>query len=53
MTGAINDYGIIELSDKKRIYIAVFVHDTYETFENSESIIADISKAAYDYYNKK
>ncbi|WP_068943957.1 class A beta-lactamase [Chryseobacterium timonianum] len=52
MTGAINDYGIIELSDKKRIYIAVFVHDTYETFENSEAIIADIAKAAYDYYKK-
>ncbi|BAP32532.1 beta-lactamase class A [Chryseobacterium sp. StRB126] len=53
MTGAVNDYGIIELSDKKRIYIAVFVHDTYETFENSEAIIADIAKATYDYYNKK
>ncbi|MCS4301085.1 class A beta-lactamase [Chryseobacterium sp. BIGb0232] len=53
MTGAINDFGIIELSDKKRIYIAVFVHDTYETFENSEAIIAAIAKAAYDHYNKK
>jgi beta-lactamase class A len=53
MTGAINNFGIIELSDKKRIYIAVFVHDTYETFENSEAIIADIAKAAYDHYNKK
>ncbi|SIS30722.1 beta-lactamase class A [Chryseobacterium joostei] len=53
MTGAINDFGIIELSDKKRIYIAVFVHDTYEKFENAEAIIADISKATYDYYNKK
>lgn len=52
MTGAINDYGIIELSGKKRVYIAVFVHDTYETFENSEAIIADIAKAAYDYYKK-
>lgn len=53
MTGVINDFGIIELSDKKRIYIAVFVHDTYEKFENAEAIIADISKATYDYYNKK
>ncbi|SDJ12139.1 class A beta-lactamase [Chryseobacterium jejuense] len=52
MTGAINNYGIIELSDKKRIYIAVFIHDTFETFENSEAIIADIAKAAYNYYNK-
>ncbi|OCA76509.1 class A beta-lactamase [Chryseobacterium contaminans] len=52
MTGAINDYGIIELPGKKKIYIAVFVHDTYETFENSEAIIADIAKTAYDYYTK-
>lgn len=53
MTGAINDFGIIELSDNKKIYIAVFVHDTYEKFENAEAIIADISKATYDYYHKK
>lgn len=53
MTGAINNFGIIELPNKKKIYIAVFVHDTYETFDNSEAIIADISKATYDYYNKK
>ncbi|MGU3376454.1 class A beta-lactamase [Chryseobacterium sp. M5A1_1a] len=53
MTGAVNDFGIIELSDKKRIYIAVFVHDSYESFENTEAIIADIAKATYDYYNKK
>ncbi len=53
MTGAVNDFGIIELSDKERIYIAVFVHDIYETFENAEAIIADIAKATYDYYHKK
>ncbi|QXU50855.1 class A beta-lactamase [Chryseobacterium sp. D764] len=53
MTGAINDFGIIELSDNKKIYIAVFVHDTNEKFENAEAIIADISKATYDYYHKK
>ncbi|WP_223599533.1 class A beta-lactamase [Chryseobacterium sp. GVT01B] len=53
MTGAINDFGIIELSDKKKIYIAVFVHDTYEKFENAEAIIAEISKAAYDHHHKK
>lgn len=53
MTGAVNDFGIIELSDNRRIYVAVFVHDTYEKFENAEAIIAEIAKAAYDYYNKK
>lgn len=53
MTGAINDIGIIELSNNKKIIIAVFVHNTYETFDNSEKIIAAISKATFDYYNKK
>lgn len=53
MTGAVNDFGIIELSDKKKIYIAVFVHDTYEKFEDAEAIIADVSKATYEYYHKK
>ncbi|UKB82462.1 class A beta-lactamase [Chryseobacterium sp. MEBOG06] len=53
MTGAVNDFGIIELSYNRRIYVAVFVHNTYEKFENAEAIIAEIAKAAYDYYNKK
>ncbi|AZA80186.1 serine hydrolase [Chryseobacterium sp. G0186] len=53
MTGAVNDFGIIELSDKKRFYIAVFVHDSYEKFEDTEAIIADIAKAATTHYNKK
>lgn len=50
MTGAVNDFGIIELPDKKNIYIAVFVQDTFESFEDSEEIIADIAKATYDFY---
>ncbi|MGV0754390.1 class A beta-lactamase [Empedobacter brevis] len=53
MTGAINDYGIIELPNNRKIYIAVFVHNTYESFPDSEKIIADISKAAFDYYTQK
>ncbi|MCU7616623.1 class A beta-lactamase [Chryseobacterium sp. PBS4-4] len=53
MTGAINDFGIIELPNKKKIYIAVFVQDTFESFENSEEIIADIAKVTYDYYLNK
>ncbi|WPO92550.1 class A beta-lactamase [Chryseobacterium sp. YR459] len=53
MTGAINDFGIIELSGSQKIYIAVFVHDTYEKFENAEAIIADIAKVTYEFYQKK
>lgn len=53
MTGAINDIGIIELPNRKKIYIAVFVHNTFESFEDSEEIISDISKATYDFYVSK
>lgn len=53
MTGAVNNLGIIELPDRKKIYIAVFVHDTYEKPEDTEAIIADVAKATYDYYHNK
>jgi len=53
MTGAVNDFGIIELPNKKKIYIAVFIRDTYESFEISEEIIADIAKVTYDFYIHK
>ncbi len=52
MTGAINSYGIIELPGNRKIVIAVFVHDTYESFEDAETIIADIAKATYDFYTR-
>jgi len=50
MTGAINDMGIIELPNKKKIIICVLVNDTYESFKKSEEIIADIAKVTYDHY---
>lgn len=54
MTGAINDMGIIELPNKKKkIIICVLVNDTYESFKNSEEIIADIAKATYEHYTLK
>ncbi|RQO31169.1 class A beta-lactamase [Taibaiella sp. KBW10] len=53
MTGAINDIGIIELPDGKKIYIAVFIHDTYEKFDDGEAIIAAIAKEVYEYNIKK
>lgn len=53
MTGAINDFGIIELSDKKKIIICVLINDTYENFKKSEEIIADIAKITYEYYTRK
>lgn len=53
MTGAINDMGIIELPNKKKIIICVLVNDTYESFKKSEEIIADIAKVTYEHYTSK
>jgi len=53
MIGAIDDFGIIELPNKKKICIFVFVHDSFESFEDSEEMIADIAKATYEFHFKK
>lgn len=53
MTYAVNDIGIVVLPDGRKYSIAVFVTDSYETNDVSEKIIADISKAAYDYFLNK
>lgn len=53
LTGAINDIGIISLPNGKHFFIAVFVYNTTESFENGEAIIADISKVTYDYFVRK
>lgn len=50
---ALNDVGIIELPDHRHIVIAVFVSDSFAGEEATASLIADIGKAAYDYYLKK
>ncbi len=50
ITGAINNVGVIELPNKHKIFIAVFIQNTSEEFEKGEEIIADIAKATYDYY---
>lgn len=50
LTGAINDIGIIELPGKKKLYMAVFVHNTTESVSAGEELIADIAKASWDFY---
>lgn len=45
----INDAGYVLLPDGRRYAITVFVKDSYETFERTEQIIADISQMVYDY----
>jgi beta-lactamase class A len=50
LTGAINDIGIVKLPNGRHFAIAVFVHNTTEKFKDGEEIIADITKATWDYY---
>lgn len=50
LIGATNDVGIITLPDGRHLAITVFVSDATEDFDTTESIIAQIAKAAYDFY---
>jgi beta-lactamase class A/beta-lactamase class A VEB len=50
ITAALNDIGIVFLPNGDPLIISVFVSESTESFETNEKIIADISKAAYDFY---
>lgn len=50
ISAATNDIGIVWLPDGSRFYICVFVTDSKESDEVNERIIAEVAKAAYDYY---
>lgn len=50
VTAVIDDLGIIVLPNGKHIIIMVMVCNTKEDKETNERIIAEISKAAYDYF---
>ncbi len=51
LTAAVNDVGIIILPNGQHIAIAVFVSNTTKDDKISEKVIADISRATYDFYN--
>ncbi len=53
ITAAVNDIGIVFLPDGSHFFISVFVTDSKENFEVNEKIIADIAKAAWDYFSTK
>lgn len=48
-----NDLGFIELPNGKQLSIAVFIVNSMEDDKTNAAIIAQISKAAYDYYKAK
>ena len=51
ITAAVNDIGIVFLPNGEHFFISVFVSNSKEDFDTNEKIIADISKAAWDYFN--
>lgn len=50
ITDAVNNIGIVFLPDGKYFYISVFVTKSHENDKTNDKIIADIAKAAYDFY---
>ncbi|MBS7563482.1 class A beta-lactamase, subclass A2 [Mucilaginibacter sp. Bleaf8] len=49
MASATNDAGIVLLPNGKHLAIAIFVNDSYDDRATREKLIAQISKAIYDY----
>ncbi|MEL7268992.1 MAG: class A beta-lactamase, subclass A2 [Bacteroidota bacterium] len=52
VTAAANDIGIVFLPNENYFTISVFVSESTESTETNEKIIADICKAAWDYFTK-
>ena len=50
LTAAVNDIGIIFLPNGQYFFISVFVTNSKENAATNEKIIADIGKAAWDYF---
>lgn len=53
VAAATNDVGIIKLQNKKDIAVVVFVSDATAKMDTREAVIAQIAKAAADYYSGK
>ncbi|HJY11888.1 MAG TPA: class A beta-lactamase, subclass A2 [Flavobacterium sp.] len=50
---AMNDIGIVKLPNGKHFILSVYLKDITEKQEDTEKIIADMAKAAWDYFTKK
>ena len=53
LTAAVNDIGIVFLPGGQHYFISVFVTDSKEDAVTNEKIIADISKATWNYFTGK
>ncbi|MBA5794043.1 class A beta-lactamase, subclass A2 [Flavobacterium sp. xlx-214] len=52
LTAAVNDIGIVFLPNGNHYFISIFLTKSYENDETNEKIIADISKATWNYFLK-
>lgn len=50
ITAAVNDIGIVFLPNGRYFFISVFVTNSKENTETNEKIIAEVAKAAWDYF---
>ncbi|WP_318310122.1 class A beta-lactamase, subclass A2 [Flagellimonas crocea] len=53
VTAAVNDIGIVFLPNGNYYIISVFITSSSESLETNEKIIADISRASWDYFMDK
>lgn len=53
VTAASNDIGIVRLPNGKHFAIAVFVSGSKEDETTNEQIIAEIARAAWDYFSAR
>jgi len=49
ITAAVNDIGIVFLPNGKPYFVSVFISDSRESTESNEKIIAEVSKALWDF----
>ncbi len=52
MTAAVNDTGVITLPNGQHLIVTVFVNDAKADFNTLETVIAEISKAAYERFSQ-
>lgn len=53
LRAAMNDVGIIKLPSGKHFILSIYLKNITESRENTEKIIADITKASWSHFNKK
>ncbi|REH01704.1 class A beta-lactamase, subclass A2 [Flavobacterium aquicola] len=52
LRAAMNDVGIVKLPNGRHLIISIYLKNITETKENTEKILADITKLTWDYYTK-